>query len=78
MSDTVIRVENLGKKYIIGHQANGHRTLRDVLADSLSAPFRWLRRTTDDGRPVTVDGPPSSFIGPPPVVGRPSIYGLVQ
>ena len=43
MSDTIISVENLGKKYIIGHQANGHRTLRDVLADSLSAPFRWAR-----------------------------------
>src|SRR6266446_9900433 len=36
MSDTVIRVENLGKKYIIGHQSNGHRTLRDVLADAVS------------------------------------------
>src|SRR5712691_12548986 len=36
MSVTVIRVENLGKKYIIGHQANGHRTLRDVLADAVS------------------------------------------
>ena len=34
MSDTVIRIENLGKKYIIGHQKQGGYTaLRDVLAD---------------------------------------------
>ncbi|MEK6285216.1 MAG: ABC transporter ATP-binding protein [Acidobacteriota bacterium] len=76
MSNTVITVENLGKKYIIGHQANGHRTLRDVLADSLSAPFRLLRRTTDDGRRATADGPRSSVSGPSsgpqsPVIGPP-------
>jgi lipopolysaccharide transport system ATP-binding protein len=41
MSDIVIRVENLGKKYIIGHQANRHRTLRDVLGDAVS--FRRFR-----------------------------------
>ena len=45
-SDTVIRVENLGKKYIIGHQANGYRTLRDVLADSLAAPLGFAIRTS--------------------------------
>ncbi len=34
MSDTVIRVENLGKKYIIGHQKQERYTaLRDVLAN---------------------------------------------
>ena len=34
MSDTVIRVENLGKKYIIGHKKQERYTaLRDVLAD---------------------------------------------
>jgi lipopolysaccharide transport system ATP-binding protein len=45
MSDTVIRVENLGKKYIIGHQQEGrhrYKALRDVIADgakSLSRKF---------------------------------------
>ena len=35
MSDTVIQVENLGKKYIIGHQQQEHYTsLRDVIANS--------------------------------------------
>ncbi|MEK6302313.1 MAG: ABC transporter ATP-binding protein [Acidobacteriota bacterium] len=43
MSDTVIRVEGLGKKYIIGHQRNGSDGLRHVLQDKLTAPFRWLR-----------------------------------
>jgi len=43
MSDTVIRVENLGKKYIIGHQRNGSDGLRHVLQDKLTAPFRWAR-----------------------------------
>ncbi len=33
MSDTVITVENLSKKYIIGHeQEGGYKTLRDVMA----------------------------------------------
>src|SRR6266513_69431 len=48
MSDTVIRVENLGKKYIIGHQGNGHRTLRDVLADAVS--FRRFRNQKSEIR----------------------------
>ncbi|WP_212719872.1 MULTISPECIES: hypothetical protein [unclassified Synechocystis] len=36
MSDTVIQVENLGKKYIIGYQQQWERytALRDVLANS--------------------------------------------
>jgi len=42
MSDTVINVENLGKKYIIGHQqAERYRTLRDVIADTARG---WKRR----------------------------------
>lgn len=37
MSDTVIRVENLGKKYIIGHQQENQRytALRDVMANGV-------------------------------------------
>ena len=34
MSDTIIRVENLGKKYVIGHQKQERYTaLRDVLTE---------------------------------------------
>jgi hypothetical protein len=35
MSDTVIRVENLGKKYIIGHQQEGkafYKSFREAIA----------------------------------------------
>ncbi|PYT09210.1 MAG: ABC transporter ATP-binding protein [Acidobacteria bacterium] len=46
MPDRVIRVENISKKYIIGHRANGHRTLRDVLAGALS--FRPLRNSQSE------------------------------
>jgi len=42
MSDAVITVENLGKKYRIGRQSRNHRyaMLRDVIAQKCAAPFR--------------------------------------
>lgn len=43
MSDIAIRVENLGKLYRIG-QRERYYTLRDVLARSLTVPWRHLRR----------------------------------
>ncbi|MCF4967951.1 ABC transporter ATP-binding protein [Nostoc sp. CMAA1605] len=44
MSDTVIRVENLGKKYIIGHQTQEKYTaLRDVIANGAKGLFKSLR-----------------------------------
>jgi lipopolysaccharide transport system ATP-binding protein len=47
MSDTVITVEGLGKKYRIRHQAEGRRyvALRDVIAQKIKAPFHFLRRS---------------------------------
>jgi lipopolysaccharide transport system ATP-binding protein len=53
MSDTVIKAENLGKKYIIGHQAErgGYTTLRDVLMQNA----RTLWNKTKDlamGKPI--------------------------
>ena len=53
MPEIVIRAEGLGKKYTIGRQANGHRTLRDVLADSLAAPFRAFHRTGSDLKQIS-------------------------
>lgn len=46
MSDIVIRVENLGKRYEIGHlDPTGYRTgLRHAVQDALTAPFRHLAR----------------------------------
>ena len=46
MSNVVIRVENLSKRYRIGQYIGGqyqHRTLRDVLTDAMHAPFRRLQ-----------------------------------
>jgi lipopolysaccharide transport system ATP-binding protein len=37
MSDTIIRVENLSKKYTITHQQEGYSTLRDVLTHKAKA-----------------------------------------
>ncbi|MFQ4139751.1 ABC transporter ATP-binding protein [Nodosilinea sp. PGN35] len=43
MTDTVIRVENLSKKYIVGHQKNGsYSTLREKIADGTKAIGRML------------------------------------
>jgi len=39
MSDTVIKVENLGKSYRIGAREAGYRTFRETLVDSIKAPF---------------------------------------
>src|SRR3990172_1714347 len=39
MSDTVIRTENLSKRYRIG-QREPYKTLRDVLANTFHNPFR--------------------------------------
>lgn len=40
MSDTVIRVENLGKKYIIGTNGAGSDGLRHAIHDLFTAPFK--------------------------------------
>ena len=47
MSDVIISVENLGKKYKIRHQGEKQRytVLRDVLAQKFAAPFKFLRRS---------------------------------
>jgi len=49
MSDTIIRVENLSKRYRIGG-SQGHfkyGSLRDSLANTAKAPFRRLRSSSD-------------------------------
>ncbi|ACK67324.1 ABC transporter related [Rippkaea orientalis PCC 8801] len=46
MSDTIIRVENLGKKYIIGHQVEGRSryvALRDVLANGVKSLWKSFK-----------------------------------
>jgi lipopolysaccharide transport system ATP-binding protein len=41
MDDVVIRVENLSKRYRLGHRER-YYALRDVLSRGISSPFRWL------------------------------------
>jgi lipopolysaccharide transport system ATP-binding protein len=49
MSDTVIRVENLSKKYIIRHQqAQQYTALRDVIADGVKSIGRRLSGAKQD------------------------------
>jgi lipopolysaccharide transport system ATP-binding protein len=49
MSDTVIRVENLSKKYIIRHQqAQQYTALRDVIADGVKSVGRRLSGAKQD------------------------------
>lgn len=43
MSDAVISVENLGKRYTLRHEV-GSGLLRDRIAQALHAPLRWARR----------------------------------
>ena len=53
MSDTVIKVENLGKKYIIGHQKQERYTaLRDVLSNQFSTLTRRIRGKGDRSDPT--------------------------
>jgi lipopolysaccharide transport system ATP-binding protein len=44
MSDIVIRVDSLGKKYRIGGKQEGYRTLRDTLTETFVSPFRRARK----------------------------------
>jgi lipopolysaccharide transport system ATP-binding protein len=46
MSEAIITVENLGKKYHISHQAQrqSYVALRDVIAQKFAAPFNFFRK----------------------------------
>jgi lipopolysaccharide transport system ATP-binding protein len=48
MSDDVISVENISKRYVIGHQRNSRDGLRHAVEDALRNPFRWLSRIRED------------------------------
>ncbi|MEP7236274.1 MAG: ABC transporter ATP-binding protein [Ferruginibacter sp.] len=44
MTDTIIKVENLGKSYLIGHErTQGYVALRDVLAQKTKGAFRGVK-----------------------------------
>ena len=43
MSDAIIQVENLSKRYVIGHQRRKDDGLRHALEAAVRSPLRWLR-----------------------------------
>src|SRR3974390_1744354 len=51
MSRTVIKVEGLGKEYIIGKHEKRSETFGEMLTSSLAAPFRRLRKLSGDVAP---------------------------
>ena len=51
MSSTVIKVEGLGKEYVIGARERSNETFREMLTSSLSAPIRRLRKLRGEGAP---------------------------
>jgi lipopolysaccharide transport system ATP-binding protein len=48
---SAIRVEGLGKEYVIGGRAMANENLRDLLASSVAAPFRRFRKLRGDVEP---------------------------
>ena len=43
MSETVISVENVSKRYVIGHKRNRRDGLRHVVEEAFRAPLMWFR-----------------------------------
>ena len=43
MSDIIIQVENLSKRYLIGHQRLKDDGLRHVIEEAVRSPFRWFK-----------------------------------
>jgi lipopolysaccharide transport system ATP-binding protein len=58
MSDSVIRVENLGKKYIIGHQKQERYT---TLRDSIASGAKGLLKPFQRGKSKEADGSAEEF-----------------
>lgn len=56
MSDIIITVENLSKRYMIHHQLNRGEGFRHVLQEKLTAPFRALLSRKEEGRGKREEG----------------------
>jgi lipopolysaccharide transport system ATP-binding protein len=48
MSDPVIRIEGLGKRYVIGHQRTGRPGMRHLMEDAMRAPLQWFRQRAEN------------------------------
>jgi lipopolysaccharide transport system ATP-binding protein len=51
MSEPVIRIENLGKRYVIGQQRSQEDGLRHVIEDAVRAPLKWLKGGRGEKKP---------------------------
>jgi hypothetical protein len=62
MSDTVIRVENVSKKYVIGKNGSGTDGLRHAIDDFVRAPFKKIRnaRSSSADRQSAIGNPLTS------------------
>ena len=58
MSDPIITVKNLGKRYLIGHRRSKGDGLRHVLQERLTAPFRKLGQLAGSQLPVPSSSAP--------------------
>ena len=56
MTDTVVQVQNLGKRYLLGRQqdSGGYRTLRESFVEAVRAPLRRFRDPAN-ARPPAVE-----------------------
>src|SRR3989344_6363349 len=43
MTNTIIEIKNIGKKYKITHERGRYVTLRDVLTGVMKSPFKFLK-----------------------------------
>src|SRR5437868_8188381 len=75
MSTSVITVENVSKKYVIGGPRQHHDGLRHLIEDTLRAPFRWAGKFRNNSnreefwalRDINVEVKQGDVIG---IVGR--------
>ena len=48
MSEVIISADQVGKRYILNHQAGGYRKFSDTLVHVAKAPLRWLKPEARD------------------------------
>jgi lipopolysaccharide transport system ATP-binding protein len=50
MNDTIIKVSNLGKRYVISHKNGRSEGLRHAIQDLVTTPLRWLKEKGRNGK----------------------------